>query len=177
MTALKWHWLVFILGLTFSVQSKAISIDSATLKPNVIHGHVGFFGLWGTAHVSYERLLFVKNKNRLNHFYLHTGAGAFVTWGSSGPTFVSQFKGITGKKNGHFEWGGGVAVLFDKLSYDITVSNARGGYEEKPRLVEYCIPIPAFTVGYRFQKPDGHFVFRTGIASPDGLYVSLGVAF
>ncbi len=36
---------------------------------------------------------------------------------------------------------------------------------------------PAGSIGYRFQKAEGGFIFRTGIGFPDGLYVSAGFRF
>jgi hypothetical protein len=70
--------------------------------------------------------------------------------------------------------------LFDKSGYDIGISNANypyPGYEPEPTRLSYSLILPAITIGYRYQKPDGHLVFRTGIASPDGVYVALGAAF
>ncbi|WP_416866433.1 MAG: hypothetical protein ACMVP2_01520 [Imperialibacter sp.] len=35
----------------------------------------------------------------------------------------------------------------------------------------------ALNVGYRYQKPDGNFLFRAGIGTPEGGYLSVGIAF
>jgi hypothetical protein len=53
----------------------------------------------------------------------------------------------------------GVAILFDE------------------KITSLYEVLPAATVGFRFQKPGRQFVFRTGLVSPDGVYVSLGCAF
>ncbi|GEM_PF-2316273 len=36
---------------------------------------------------------------------------------------------------------------------------------------------PAAAIGYRYQKPKGGFVFRTGLGWVDGIYLSFGSAF
>ena len=33
------------------------------------------------------------------------------------------------------------------------------------------------SIGYRMQKPNGHFIFRTGVGWPEALYIDLGVSF
>ena len=42
---------------------------------------------------------------------------------------------------------------------------------------ENPIILPAFGIGYRFQKPTGGIIFRTGISLPEAIYLSLGYSF
>ncbi|MFT6983614.1 MAG: hypothetical protein ACJAUD_002393 [Crocinitomicaceae bacterium] len=37
--------------------------------------------------------------------------------------------------------------------------------------------LPAGNLSYRFQKSDGHFMFRTGIGLPEALYIGFGFVF
>jgi len=161
--------------------AKTQTQDSIVLAPkNALYVSVGNMGLWMTANVNYERLLNIKNAKPFNKYYLHFGAGVFETWGISGSTAVLSFKWLRGQKNSHLELGLGVASLFDKQNYDIGVINAdfpTPGTEPKPTIWQYTDFYPAATIGYRFQKPKGGFVFRTGIAYPDGIYLSVGFAF
>jgi hypothetical protein len=36
---------------------------------------------------------------------------------------------------------------------------------------------PAGNIGYRYQKTNGHFMFRAGLGLPEALYVGIGVVF
>ena len=54
------------------------------------------------------------------------------------------------------------------------------GYHDEDsndRILGKTLIIPAGAIGYRFQKPGGKFVFRTGIGFPESLYLSLGLCF
>ncbi|MFT5057228.1 MAG: hypothetical protein ACI80H_001952 [Pseudoalteromonas distincta] len=48
-------------------------------------------------------------------------------------------------------------------------------WTENLNLLYYSLRLPS-SIGYGYQKPDGHLVFRTGITSPDGVYLALGTA-
>ena len=82
-------------------------------------------------------------------------------------------------KNSHTELGLGLGTLFDKQGYGIEVSNTSIPHagNEKPSRLNHTTITPAANIGYRYQKPSGGFVFRTGIGFPDGVYLSLGFAF
>jgi hypothetical protein len=89
-------------------------------------------------------------------------------------------QGIFGEKKSHLEIGLGLGVLYDKSSYEIGVSNANypyPGFQPEPSKGDYTSLTPAASVGYRYQKAPGGFVFRTGIGFPDGIYVAIGLAF
>ena len=78
------------------------------------------------------------------------------------------------------EFGIGATAMFDKLSYDIGVSNANypfPGYEVEPTRFEYTDFLPAGNFGYRYQKPGTAFIFRAGAGYPEAGYLSLGIAF
>lgn len=71
------------------------------------------------------------------------------------------------------EFNGGLTLLYDKQSYDIDVRN----YNPKPPRSEYQQILPAITIGYRYQKSTGGFLFRTGIGFPEIIYIGLGSSF
>ena len=71
----------------------------------------------------------------------------------------------------------GAAYFFDKRPYDINVSNATSSNESLPSKWNNSTILPVISTGYRFQKPKGGLVFRTGIGYPEGVYLSLGYAF
>lgn len=169
----------FILGF-YNIASAS---EKDTLNPqakNAIYGSVSTLGLWFTSSINYERHLFTTS-NKLNvNYYLRVNYGGFSTWGASGPSTSLSLQGVLGKKKSHLELGLGFAGLFDKSGYDIGISNANypfAGYEPEPSRWEYTMKLPSVTIGYRYQKPEGGFVFRSGISSPEGVYLSLGWAF
>jgi len=59
-------------------------------------------------------------------------------------------------KKHHLEVGAGLVKSLEKY-YDI-------------------IPLPG-SIGNRIQKPNGHFIFRTGVGWPEALYFGLGLSF
>lgn len=148
-----------------------------TQSKNAIYANAGTLGLWFTASVNYERHLFsTDNKFHVN-YYLRTCAGVYETWGADGPYGSLGLQGIFGAEKNHLELGLGLGVLYDKSGYEIGVSNANYFTEPNPPRGDYTDWVPAVSVGYRYQKPSGGFVFRTGIGFPDGVYLSLGLAF
>lgn len=78
-----------------------------------------------------------------------------------GPVAAIMFDWIRGGQNNHLEYGAGIsAEIMEHISYNR----------------DYKL-WPAVNIGYRYQKPDGNFIFRTGGGWPEAAYVSLGFAF
>lgn len=165
--------------LSIGYNSSAFGQDSTIVEPkNIIYATGGTLGLWFTANFNYERLV-AKTKDRkyLIKCYAHGSAGAYATWGGSGPTYVTSVKGVLGRKNSHLELGIGIAALVNNYEYDYSYQNYVRGSEPKPKKLDYWWILPAATIGYRYQKPGEAFVFRTGVGFPDGVYISFGGAF
>lgn len=173
--------LLFILLTLVCYSAQASGQDSLKIQPkNVIYANAGTLGLWFTASANYERQLFsTDNKFHVN-YYMRACAGAFATWGQEGSYGSLSLQGVFGAKKSHLELGFGVAALFDKIGYEIGISNANypyQGYEPEPSKKDYTDWTPVVSAGYRYQKPTGGFVFRTGIGFPDGVYLSFGLGF
>lgn len=147
------------------------------LNQNIVYSTAAFGGIWGTLNLNYERQLTTTNSNFFKTINLRVGGGYWATWGVKGSHFIVTPVFISGTGNNHFESSIGVTLLYDKSSYDIGVSNARYFDEQIPSQTEYMNLFPSGTLGYRYQKPNGRFVFRTGVGFPDIVYLSLGVAF
>lgn len=172
----------FLLLPGFTYAKKLPETPSKRIAPpppskNIVYGSIGTAGLWFTGNVNYERAIELANKKPSIAYYGQTGIGYFVTWGGSGPTYTLAGKGILGKNNSHLELGLGIALLHDLESYDIGVSNANYFGESKPSRSEYTYLWPAVTIGYRYKNKYKPLIFRTGISSPDGVYLSLGFGF
>ena len=172
--------------MTFIFYSCIITILSAqnemdiALKKNSFYLSASNLVLWGTAKAAYERQIQHKVGARNFSTYVKIGYGGFATWGAAGRASVVQMNRIYGLRNSHFEVGVGIAHLFDKESYRIAVSNyniSSSDYDQEPTRRKYYWWLPAFDIGYRFQKPGGNFIFRTGLGSPEGVYLSFGLAF
>ena len=173
--------LLFILLALACYSPQASGQDSLKIQPkNVIYANAGTFLIWFTASANYELQLFSTDNKFYVNYYMRACAGKFATWGADGPYGSLSLQGVFGLKKSHLELGLGWGVLFEKSSYEIGVSNANYPYpgtSPEPSRGDYTNITPAVSVGYRYQRPAGGFVFRTGIGFPDGIYLSLGSAF
>lgn len=177
----KFTPLLFIMLVLTFYSTKARGQDSLKIQPkNVIYANVGTLGLWFTGSANYERQLFSTENKFYANYFIRACGGAFATWGADGPYGSLSLQGVLGAKKSHLELGLGFGALFDKVGYRIGVSNSNypyPGYEPEPSKLDYTYWVPAVSVGYRYQRPMGGFVFRTGIGFPDGAYLSIGLAF
>jgi hypothetical protein len=134
-------------------------------KKNSVYGTAGvwFEEIYGNVTLNYERMLFKFPASFLQTISIRSGAGPWVAWLSEGINCFSIISIMTGKRNSHLETGMG--VLFTYWS---------GSNDWHPIVNERYI---AGNLGYRYQKPGGSFVFRTGLGWPEGYYLSLGFCF
>lgn len=152
------------------------------LKKNVIYvnaGHVLPFLV--TASVNYERLIKTNDNWLFSRCYVHTGFGLYRIEDWSGPDYGLitnlTIKTIAGKRSSHLELGIGFGIAYrlspNKEDLD-DVETIDSDSESEPS--DSKLIYPSATIGYRYQKPNG-LIVRTGIALPDGFYVSIGYAF
>jgi hypothetical protein len=151
---------ILILSLSFNAlaQQTELTNQDTSLKKNIIFLTLGYAPMWSAANTNYERMVYENRDWFFNSFYAKIGGGYFATWGYSGPNFNGGLTFLGGKNNSHLEIDGGVAVIIDDWDGDVDV-------------------YPGGAVGYRFQKPGGRFVFRTGVGYPESFYLSCGFAF
>lgn len=122
------------------------------LSKNGVYLDVGM-GVGMQASFNYERNIHSGEKV---HWYGRLGAGfAGVVFGEGGPGGLGAITMLTGKKNGHFELNAGAFI--GKNSGDSFI-------------------YPLLDVGYRYQKPEGGFIFRAKVGIL-GLGIGLGYAF
>jgi len=164
----------FIPGTSYINRKKegAYSIYARNRQKNSIYGTIGYLGLYGDAGGNYERLIWEPHKGLFKSVWFRVGGAWYSQWGSKGTFLLSGVTVLTGLNNRHIEINMGITSMFDKLSYDMEVRNfpetAKSAYRQF---------FPSFGLGYRYQKPDGNFLFRTGIAIPEAAYLSLGFCF
>jgi len=93
-------------------------------------------------------------------------------------TYQLAFTNISGTGKNHFELSLGGSYCFDKSNYEYFIKL----HDKEPE--KYRIPEKsdhehyyfAFALGYRYQKPGGVIMFRTGVGYPETLYVGIGLA-
>lgn len=134
----------------------SLKVDLNKNSLNISLGPGGILALFLPAHVSYERLYQGKVFGSKNSSILDFGIGGAAHWGGASPFLISRFGILTGSGHRHFEAKAGVCVFWD------------GDFEGV---------FPSAAIGYRKQKPDSRFIFRTGIGFPDALYISWGISF
>lgn len=132
------------------------------LKKNVFYGTLGInvWEFYGTLIGNYERRLYISPGTKGNSLWFRAGAGPYGAWGDEGWNYVSTISLLTGKKSSHVELGAGFLLSWDSSAKSIV-----------PLLDNNYI---AANLGYRYQKPGGSFIFRTGMDWPEFMYVSLG---
>ena len=130
--------------------SQENQVDNYGLTPISVYGSVGISGAWVTASGYIEAI--IMTPSYVNPF-LRVGLAA--SGGLAVGTHIALEGGILfGEGNSHFEilggWHHGISEWYDFLPY--------GG-----------------SVGYRYQKPQGGFIFRAGIGYTEGISIGIGV--
>jgi hypothetical protein len=100
--------------------------------------------------------MFQKNAQKSNiSTFIKVGYGGAAYWEGESQYILGQFGILTGVRNHHLEASAGLVAFLDNY---------------------FSSPLSG-SIGYRIQKPGGHFIFRTGLGWPEALYVGLGVSF
>ena len=129
-----------LLSLAFFFLHKAGQTQTTTIAKSSANNIYldGTVGIFSQGSINYERK--VVGGEKLN-LYGRIGAGASInTNGGTGPGGLFALTMLTGARKHHFELGLGTFI------------GAEGGG---------TFVHPVFNAGYRFQKPEGGFIFRT----------------
>ncbi len=149
------HLLFFYSSTAFG-QLDHVSETKPIFNKNAIHGSIGTVVLYASVSGYFERMLFDRLKRNYLATFVRVGIGHYGGLESSGSFTLIQTGIMTGKDKGHFEGAFGLAHRTNKND---------NNYE------------PAIVAGYRWQKPEGNFIFRTGVAYPESLYAGVGFCF
>jgi hypothetical protein len=122
---------------------------------NAIYTNIGIGGLYFTATAYYERKI---TQSSMASTFIKAGVGGYALWGEGGYYVLTQYGILTGSKKNHFELAAGVNYFIN--------GDLKG--QKYPF---------SGTLGYRFHKPDGNFIFRTGVSWPEAVYVGFGFSF
>lgn len=169
--------IVFFCYYTSYGQNSNDAIDHAGVNKNAIQATVGFVGLMGAYNVNYERMLVGFEKGTLIGLWSKVGYGGWGVWSTGGPYQSATLGVLTGAKNNHFELHVGGARMFNTRSYEHDQHISSHLSEPQPLKSDYVDVRLVGTAGYRYQKPNGNFLFRCGIGYPETVFVGLGVAF
>jgi len=141
---------------TLYSQQDSLRKSDNDYKKNLIHGSFGTLVLGYTANIFYDRLLSPMGKYHSTCTFARIGyQDNIILTDPNGSALILEGGILTGKHFGHFEGALGIAYI----------------------QTENNVLRPAFSVGYRGQKPDGSFMFRTGLGFPELLFFGLGIAF
>ena len=105
---------------------------------------------------SYERMIISNPGSFITSSWLGIGGGAVAEYfGSEGIALKAFYTGLTGANNNHLGFNFGITFM-SGVSSSVT---------------------PLATIGYRYQKANGHFLFRIGGGWPENVFLSLGLIF
>jgi hypothetical protein len=155
MKSLKILTVIFIVASPFSIPTFAQEVQSSDFRNNSLYGSIGFGGLIATYTINYERIMTSNLDRGVVATFIKTGFGGFASWGDDGKFLNFQYGILTGSKAGHLELSAGPNFIL------------KG---------DWSLPVAA-TLGYRLQRPGKGFMFRTGLALPESLYIGLGFSF
>jgi len=149
-------FILLLISNTISAQTEKQNSTENKMFSNAIYGSVGFGGLWFTATGYYERMFQGNAQKSKIKTFVKAGYGGAAYWEGESAYILGQFGILTGVKSHHLEVSAGLVKELDQHNVIFPVSGS---------------------IGYRIQKPKGHFIFRTGVGYPEALYIGLGVSF
>ncbi len=160
--------LMLIPVLLFGQNEPNTKID---LPKKNIYGEL-HVGLFSEASLNYERSIYSGEKISW-YGRLGGGWGGKVEWGGDfGWGGLGAITMLTGKKNNHFELNAGGFLGIDKTTGYNRTGTGPSNYIYEKEVGYYPFVFPIFNVGYRYQKPDGGFIFRANAG-----IISLGLSF
>ena len=169
MNILKCKILFLLLNVLFISaaysQNNEADTNSPSLKKNVIYGTLGVGGI-SVINGNYERKLFESTKKQfISSAWWKLGYGVWAEFfGDTGSNITTGLTALTGSKKGHLE-------------LNLGFTSYIGAEAFRPFPTAYGKNSVVGSIGFRFQKPNGIFVFRTGVGYPDSFYLSFGFGF
>jgi len=134
---------IFILFLVLvTLELSAQEKKGSVLLPNTVFTEIqvsGTYGIWLAGSLNYSRIMTDPSKKFNLEF--RGGFSRWIAWAAKGYGFTGTINLLYGKGSSHLELDLGGGFLFEpQTSY------------------EHLLPI--INIGYRYQKPPGHFLFK-----------------
>jgi hypothetical protein len=162
-------FLLFVLIHISSLAQSASNPDSG-IKKNAIYLSAERFLLVG-ANLSYERNLFNPDITFIRFINARVSYGWWLSIAAGGSNYAFTLHSISGLNNHHIEGVLGLSIYVDCKGYNRELCK-----NDDVSIKKYILPLPQVGLGYRYQKPDGHIIFRTCVGIPF-VQCSFGVAF
>jgi hypothetical protein len=125
------------------------------IKRNYVIGNISFEGIT----LNYERNIIQWSKSYTN---MRIGIGLFNDLQGGGKQGLATLVHLFGKKKSHLELNLGIRYFV----------NSKNNLWPKSKYFYRDI-----FVGYRYEKPDGNFVFRIGYINPHAAAIAIGLGF
>jgi hypothetical protein len=136
-----------------------------TSPANMVYGSVSFGGLLGALSVNYERTIAKFTGGTIN---LRGGFGRVSGWDLRGNGVTANWAYLFGRKKHHLELNLGVMGIQDRYRDQLMTKT-------ELFFAQWDF-FPLLNAGYRFQKPEGGFMLRTGVGT-ELLYLGVGYSF
>ena len=128
---------------------------------------------------NYERMLWGNRLPVIQSVYLKGGIGKinieafgfFVSSKLKATTYAGALGMLVGGRSSFFDVSMGAVYLNGTETWESIFSSTT------LQTKSFQEATFAMSMGYRYQKPGGNFVFRTGAGWPELLYISLGICF
>jgi hypothetical protein len=144
--------------MTFSQQEKENKNDNGShYRKNAIYGSLSITGYYL---LNFERQIIRINKGK-TALDMSLSYGGFSNLGATGKTIILCSNFIFGETKHHFEIDLGLA--FNRVHASQGKPPPQNG--------------PCVNIGYRIQQKNKPFILKTGISIPQGIFLSIGVAF
>lgn len=158
---------IFFLGFCFNSFSAENNTHSEAVNDdytrNIVFGKANVWIMGQAYQIAYERLISV---GKAVQFSAHASYGYWKDIYEDGNLFSISANYLLGRKNHMFEVNLG---LLAKVHYD--------QYYTDQRKFDHFNFLPDLFVGYRYKKPNGHFMFKAGAGFPSLASVGLGFCF
>jgi hypothetical protein len=138
---------------------------------NTIYVAVGTYIIVLNGTVNYERMLLHLGQKKSSSLSLRAGYGKWAGWTSGGNGGILGANLVFFKSASHIEAGICAIALFDRKKYEVDLK-----YEPPASKKDFMIYTPGINLGYKYQKPGRHEVFRIGVSYPEGVFAALGFA-
>jgi hypothetical protein len=170
--------LLLLNGYRISAQTETDSVGHMEFNRYSIYTTAGFYPIYAILNGNFE-VKIASNSRVIAHYI--GGKASVGYWESMIATGQQIGLGITtlsGKKANHLEVYAGITSIFDTDQYRRHLDYPDNFPNQQPVYFKnYVFIWPSISLGYRYQKPQKPFLFRTGLGYPDAVYVSLGYSF
>ena len=172
------------LFIVFFVLTNSLTLFSQKETPifkhrNAIYGTVAISPNLSTRNINLEFPLATTNINLFKTINLRIGAGysSWKDWEAEGSYLIISSVFISDANTHHLETSVGAAFLYNKTDYENSIGYAAANGAPGLHPAFFLKLYPAGTFGYRYHKPDGILMFRTGVGFPEIAYLGIGLAF